>query len=149
MFRNHGRFTPMIQPSDEEPPMTGYVKGRDASDYEERFYRAAVKNPQVRGIQFRRVFGAPFRSLFGAAELDFLIDLGYLIAVSVDGERFHTSAAAIQRDVQQDFILLRILRRWGVQYINHIQGGKHLSTQDLADRAFEQLVSGRKFTRMD
>lgn len=145
-FRNHGKFAAIEQPELPEQPLTGIIQGKDASDLEERFYRAAWDSGRVRWVVFRRVFGAPFRSMFGAIELDFLVNAGWVLAVQVDAKRFHTSAEAIQRDLNQDAKLLRILRSQGVDRIQRIQG-KHLANQERANQTFNRLLAGTLFTK--
>jgi hypothetical protein len=142
-FRNHGIYAPIRQREDEG--LTGFVQGKDASDLEERFYRSAIKDSRITRIRFRKILGAPSRSMFGSAELDYLLFAGHHIAVAVDGERWHSQMSAILKDLRQDDIILHGLRRLGVDRVQHIRG-RHLETQDLAERTLEQLLGGRIFT---
>lgn len=120
--------------------------GKEASDLEERFYREARADSRTSRIMFRRVFGAPARSMFGAIELDFLVVAGATYAVAIDADRFHQTAAAIVRDQNQDDRLIGILRYFNVSRVHHIQQ-KHLANPEKAARTWEQLIGGRIFTK--
>jgi len=145
IFRNHGKFAPVL-PSPVGEALTGWVLGKEASDLEERFYRAGKADGRTRRLVFRRIFGAPSRSMYGAIELDFLVWAGSMYAVQIDAERFHQTAAAINRDSRQDERLVLILRYYNIDRIHRIQG-KHLQTQAKAQATWEQLLSGRIFTK--
>jgi hypothetical protein len=145
-FRNHGIYAP-IKAREPDENLTGWVMGKEASDYEERIFRAASGDSRVRRIMFRRIFGAPSRSMAGAAELDFLFLAGSPLAVQIDAERFHLGAQMWQRDLNKDRIIMRVLKYQGISVVHRIRGKQHLSTQEAAERTWEQLLAGRVFTK--
>lgn len=143
-FRNHGKFAP-IEPAPEGEGLTGWVMGKEASDIEERLYRVVKEDSRVTRVLFRRVFGAPRRSMAGAIEVDFLVWAGRLIAIQVDANQWHKTAAQVSRDMKQDEALLRILRWQGVDRVQRVQG-KYLANPDKAQRTWDQIMGGRTFT---
>ena len=130
---NVNRF--QVRTPKDDPPLTGWVNGQEASDIEERFARSLSSE----GFSFS--FNVPIPtavSLPGEKKIiDFLIhDLA--LPVEVDGEIGHKTQAQKGNDVVRDLMLNPVLRKEGFSEIVHVPYWK-LETQDLSNATVRAL----------
>lgn len=130
------------RPASEQEVLTGFVMGKPASDLEERFYRGIKKLP-IQWVQFQKTYGAPYRSMYGAVTLDFLVKIGTLLPVQIDAEWIHRGAKAQAEDWLADQKINEALKREGAEQVVRIIG-KYLSDQETADHTCVQLYGGRR-----
>jgi hypothetical protein len=120
----------------DDPPLTGWVHGKEATDIEERFARA-LDNIGYE-FQFQVYVPTPFTLPAEEKEIDFLVE-DIMRPVEVDGEMSHKTASQIAKDVVRDGQLNPVLERWGYSDIKRITW-KELDNQELADLAAEELT---------
>ena len=119
----------------DDPPLTGWVQGQQASDIEERVARSL----DAEGLAYS--FNVPIAtavSLPGEKKVvDFLIhDLG--IPLEVDGEIGHKTQAQQGNDTVRDLLLNPVLARDGFSEIVHLPWWK-LDTQEETNVAVREL----------
>jgi hypothetical protein len=127
--------------NDDVPPLTGWVHGKQASDIEERFSRAA-RNV---GVEFQfKVYFDVLTSLPGESkEIDFVLDLPAKQTVDVDGEFAHKTNEQTGQDAMRDALLNNELTEMFYQ-VPHIRvPWFDLETQERADRTVRDIVDGR------
>ena len=116
--------------------LAGQVKGRVASDIEERFAKSLYK----RKINF--VFQESFiagMNMPGEIRLDFLITDLFVQPVQIDGEFAHKTAEQKARDDWNDAVLDDHLRGTGALPVVRIDGEK-LQTQEASDLELGKLL---------
>jgi len=129
----------------EEPPFTGWVHGREASDLEERTARGIdrkIKQGLVESFHFRKVFfQIPYH-----VELDILMFAGGLAyPIQVDAMWIHETAKQRAHDLYQDARLNELFSGWqGYQEVSRIIE-RHLLTPELVDTTLNALLAGRVF----
>jgi hypothetical protein len=137
-------FEPIAPPrpveGKEEEVLSGVVKGKTASDLEERFAKSQDKMQTVNGYEFRYVFFGP-RNSAGSVEVDFLTIMsgGRVYVVLIDGEYAHKSAAQKGRDAINDQKLWSELKGQISAPPIRIPADK-LSTQEDSDATAKELL---------
>lgn len=117
--------------------LTGFVRGKKASDIEERFGRALDKNPRVSNYLFQVSYIAGM-NLPGEIRLDFLVFSGGTSwPIQIDGEFAHKTAAQKAEDAIKDAILDDHLKGQA-QPVQRIDG-ELLDTQENADKLVRRL----------
>lgn len=123
----------------ESENLTGYVQGKKATEPEERWYRAALKNRTILSTTFLINMGKP--GLQGQRQLDFLHrTLFGWRAVEVDGAAFvHKGESKRARDTLRDIQRVEGLRKMGVRVlkIEHVTDDRLQSQEDSDKRAKE------------
>lgn len=120
----------------DDPPLTGWVHGIDASDLEERFARG-LDNAGI-GYKFKTLIPTAFSLPRESKELDFLVP-SLIRPVEIDGEIGHKTSAQQAKDALRDAQLNPELRKMGYNDIKHILWNE-LETQELADRVARELI---------
>lgn len=117
--------------------LTGFVRGKKASDIEERFGRALDKNQRVSNYLFQVSYIAGM-NLPGEIRLDFLVFSGGTEwPIQIDGEFAHKTAAQKAEDAIKDAILDDFLK--GKAQATQRIDGELLDTQDNADKLVRRL----------
>ena len=122
--------------SDEEV-LSGYVKGREASDIEERFAKAL--DDADKDYDFQVEFMTPFSIPGQEKEVDFVIYDGQPQPVEIDGVYAHKSGEQKANDVARDAILNEQLGQQGYLPIIRIPGYV-LETPEAADKLVEEKL---------
>ena len=126
-----------IQVTREEEGLTGIVQGEKASAEEERLYEGFL----TAGIEPEDIVFQPSyiagRNLPGEIRPDFLLYLGILLIVYVDGGFWHDTQEQKNRDSVQAAILQQRLQ--GRALIERVKG-EQLQTQEDADAQARKLV---------
>jgi hypothetical protein len=118
--------------------LTKQIDGAPASDLEERFHNALVRNPNVQGYEFQPSFISG-RNMPGEIRLDFLVWTGGMLQpVQIDGEFVHKTAEAKQDDISKDGILDDFLNGQGAFPVKRISG-EFLQTQEEANAEVKDL----------
>ena len=126
----------------DEAPFTGWVRGREASTYEERFYRELIKEPRIDTIHFERIFGiVPYH-----INLDFLFWSGRIgYAVQLDGLFVHKTAQARAHDRRQDVRLIdEHLKYENIMDVSRISSS-HIEKPQTTANTLKHLLAGRVF----
>ena len=136
------RPAPKSPVSSDEEEFTGWVRGREASTYEERFYRQMVEEKRIETIHFERIFGTVPHHI----QLDFLFWVsGQGYAVQLDGFWIHKTATARAQDVMKDVRLVEeFLRYQNIMDVSRVSS-KHIETPDDCDIVIQHLLAGRVY----
>ena len=117
-------------------PLTGLIKGKQATDIEERFGRALASL----GLEFR--FQVRFRtvdSLPGREkEVDFVVENGLSYPVDIDCKIGHYTAAQRGRDRIREVLLNEVFVRRGMALLQRI-AWYQLETQEQAEYIVRRL----------
>ena len=129
---------PQLAKEDEE--LTGFVQGKRATEPEERWYRAALKNRAILQTTFQINMGSP--GLQGQRQLDFLhrTVFGWR-AVEVDGAAFvHKGESKRARDRLRDIQRIEGLRKMSIRVleIEHVTDDR-LQTQADSDKRAKEV----------
>ena len=110
----------------EDERLTGYIKGKEASDLEERFARALYATRK--DFDFQRDFMTPHSIPGQEKEVDFVVYDGQPQPIEIDGTYAHKSGEQKANDVTRDAILNETLGGYGFLPIIRIPG-EELETQ--------------------
>ena len=121
--------------SDDEA-LSGYVKGKEASDLEERFARALYN--KRKDFDFQRDFMTPHSIPGQEKEVDFVVYDGQPQPIEIDGMYAHKSGEQKANDVTRDAILNETLGGMGYLPIIRIPGFE-LESQDETLAVVERL----------
>ena len=135
--------------ADRRPPsstsetegFTGFVKGKKASDLEERYARALDSNPRVTGYRFNELINTPFQIPGQLNQIDFIVYSGpFVQPVEIDGEFSHKTQEDKAHDLIRDQQLMPYIKAiWpGAREIVRIPDTK-LLTQDQADTLVRRM----------
>ena len=122
--------------SDEEV-LSGYVKGKEASDIEERFAKALDDAEKDYGFQVE--FMTPFSIPGQEKEVDFVIYDGQPQPVEIDGTYAHKSGEQKANDIARDAILNEQLGQQGYLPIIRIPGYALETPEDATKLVEEKL----------
>ena len=128
------------RPAVKDPiPLTGKVKGKRASDLEERFARGLT----AAGLEFTFQYQVKLESSLPGQEkvIDFLVDAGWRYPVEIDGVIAHRTAVQQGRDLLREILLNHSLHKWGILPIQRVKWWQ-LNAQEMADRAVRQMFGG-------
>jgi hypothetical protein len=117
--------------------LMGSVTGIPATQGEERFARALLRDKNVLTFYFRMPIGAP-HGMPGWKELDYFVQtvMGYR-AVQIDGVDFvHLGTQGI--DILRDRATIGDLKNYGIGEVIHVRADQ-LATQDEANRVVRRL----------
>ena len=101
----------------DDPPLTGWVNGLEASDLEERFARALRREKYE--FRFKVLISTPFNLPGEKNEVDFIVDT-IDQPVEIDGEIGHRTGAQKEKDKVRDVILNPVLNNMGLKNIERI-----------------------------
>jgi len=104
----------------EDELLTGYIKGKQASDLEERFARALYNTGK--DFDFQQEFMTPHSIPGQEKEVDFVVYDGQPQPIEIDGMYAHKSAEQKANDVVRDAILNETLGMRGYLPIIRISG---------------------------
>jgi len=134
------RLRNLTNPADPIP-LTGWIHGKEASDLEERFYRG-VKNAGVTDEDIH--YDIPVQVSSGMRmeekKVDFMIDLGVMQPVEVDGYIGHHTAAQQGYDSVRETQLNALFLKWGWLPLERVKWWQ-LESQEQADVTARQLIS--------
>ena len=137
---NLNRLRNLTNPADPIP-LTGWVHGKQASDLEERFYRG-VKNAGVPDEDIH--YDVPVRVRTGMRieekRVDFMIDLGVMQPVEVDGYIGHSTAAQQGYDQVREILLNAEFRKRGVRPLKRVKWWQ-VETQEMADAIARDIIT--------
>jgi hypothetical protein len=123
--------------------LSGNIAGVKAAKGEERFYRAMMKDPQVKQVWFRLPLGAP-KGMPGWKELDFLVlkTSGMYSAFSVKDVTFvHAGTAKTATDLMNDMVMVQALKSQGINVNDIITiDARDLDDEELAARTEKELI---------
>ena len=123
----------------EDEALSGMINGKDASDIEERFYRALSKDKRVTGMEFRFPVISP-RSMPGQLEIDFVVQsAGLVYSFQIDGAFAHKGVGKKQDDARKDVLSNAFMRKYNSFPIKRIPG-EMLSTQEQANQTVKELI---------
>lgn len=126
----------MAGASDSEV-LSGYVKGKEASDLEERFARALYNKGM--DFDFQRDFMTPHSIPGQEKEVDFVVYSGQPQPVEIDGTYAHKSGEQKANDVTRDAILNETLGGHGYLPIIRVPGSD-LETQEDTLAVVERIL---------
>jgi len=126
----------MAGASDDEL-LSGYVKGKEASDLEERFANALYSKSI--DFDFQRDFMTPHSIPGQEKEVDFVVYDGQPQPVEIDGTYAHKSGEQKANDVTRDAILNETLGGYGFLPIIRIPGSE-LETQEETLAIVERIL---------
>jgi len=122
-------------------PLTGWVHGKEASDLEERFYRG-VKNAGILDEDLH--YDVPVRVTNGMRpeekKVDFMIDLGVMQPVEVDGYIGHYTASQQGYDQIREMLLNAEFRKRGIRSLKRVKWWQ-VETQEMADETARSIVT--------
>ena len=122
-------------------PLTGWVHGKEASDLEERFYRG-VRNTGISDEDIH--YDVPVRVTAGMRleekKVDFMIDLGVMQPVEVDGYIGHHTSAQQGYDQVRETLLNAEFRKRGIHPLKRVKWWQ-VETQEMADAAARSIVT--------
>ena len=128
-----------IQQEGPEEILSGYIRGAEASDIEERFARALEAVRHVDNYEFRMPVISG-RGLPGQLEIDFVVTLGALVyPFQIDGEYAHKGISKRMDDNRKDVLVNQYMQRYGAKPVMRIDGEK-LQTQEMADQLVKELI---------
>ena len=135
------RLKPMAEGGDE-PPLTGLVHGKRATDIEERFARGLDQAGLAFAFQVEvYVLG----SLPGRGKVvDFVVRAGMLYPVEVDGPIGHSTAAELGADAVRTAFLNERFRKMGWALLERAPWWQ-LQNQAQADRTVRRVFGGPNF----
>jgi len=120
--------------------LTGFVHGQPATDIEERMYIGFLHNDvDDSDIEYQPSYIAG-RNLPGEIRPDFAVRIGLTQLYFADGEYWHKSAEAQERDRANDAILFRKLQG-SVEFPIRVPG-EDLETQEEADQNIGLALRG-------
>jgi hypothetical protein len=121
-------------------PLSGFVKGKRASDLEERFARGLSQA----GLKFSFQNKISLDSSLPGQEkvIDFIVDLGWRYPVEIDGVIAHRTAAQQGKDLVREILLNHSLLRRGIFPIQRVKWWQ-LETQEMADRHVREMFGGK------
>ena len=130
-------------PGPTTPPegLSGSVRGKKASDLEERFAKALDRLGNIQGYRFNVIIDTPFQIPGQSYQIDFIVyQYGLTHFIEIDGEYAHKTAEQKADDLARDQILSSYLEKgWpGAQPIVRVEGWR-LSTQFDADLLVRRL----------
>jgi len=117
--------------------LTGYVKGKEASDLEERFARALANTGK--DFDFQQEFMTPHSIPGQEKEVDFVVYDGQPQPIEIDGTYAHKSGEQKANDVVRDAILNDELGKRGYLPIIRIPGTE-LGTQENTTAIVERIL---------
>ena len=128
---------PPREPSDDEG-LTGYVRGLEASDIEERFARAldAYEQDYIFQFEVTTAFTLPHQE----KQVDFLVTTGQPRPVEIDGTWVHKSAEQREYDSVRDAQVNQVLRPRGYLPVMRISGDE-LVSQEFANSVVETYIA--------
>ena len=120
-------------------PLTGFVKGRSASDLEERFARGLHRA----GLGFVFQYKAPVAGTLPGKEkvVDFLVKKGLLYPIEIDGLIAHLTAAQKGKDLVREILINHAFIQRGILPIRRVKWWQ-LETQEMANRVVRELFGG-------
>ena len=121
----------------EDESLTGYVKGKEASDLEERFARALYSTRK--DFDFQRDFMTPHSIPGQEKEVDFVVYDGQPQPIEIDGTYAHKSGEQKANDSVRDAILNETLSGYGFLPIIRIPGTE-LETQEATLAVVESIL---------
>ena len=121
----------------EDERLTGYVKGKEASDLEERFARALYN--KRKDFDFQRDFMTPHSIPGQEKEVDFVVYDGQPQPIEIDGMYAHKSGEQKANDVTRDAILNETLGGMGYLPIIRVPGFE-LETQEETLAMVERIL---------
>jgi hypothetical protein len=125
----------------EAEGLTGIVQGERASAEEERLYQGFINAKiEPEDIVFQPTFITGVRNLPGEIRPDFLLYLGIMLIVYVDGGYWHDSKEQQNKDTIQAAILQAELEKNGQHGLIERVKGEQLQTQEDADAEARKLV---------
>jgi len=131
-----------LPPGKAAENLTGVVKGKKASDLEERWARALNKDEGVTDYTFQYIVTTPYEIPGQKNSVDFVIQYDdQWWAIEIDGTFVHKTANKRAEDRLRDAFVNEQLRKDGIQPIQRV-AGEELQTQDAADRAERQVLRG-------
>jgi hypothetical protein len=137
---NLDRLEQIKNPTDPIP-LTGWIHGKEASDLEERFYRG-VKSAGILDEDIH--YNVPVRVTNGMRleekEVDFMIDLGVMQPVEVDGFIGHHTAAQEGYDQVREMLLNAEFRKRGICSLKRVKWWQ-VETQEMADATARSIVT--------
>lgn len=132
--------------------LSGEINGEDASDIEERFYRALGKRsiPSIYRLRINPLLGLTRtrENIIGELEIDFFCAwMGSLYPILIDGEIAHFAAMwQIEADAQKTVEINNALKEYNALPAMRIPFWK-LATQSAADNAvseiFDNVIASR------
>jgi hypothetical protein len=121
-------------------PLTGWIHGKEASDLEERFYRG-VKNTGILDEDIH--FDVQVRVTSGMRKVekkvDFMIDIGVIQPVEVDGYIGHSTAAQQGYDQVRESLLNAEFRKRGIRSLKRVKWWQ-LETQEMANAIARSII---------
>lgn len=123
---------------DDDEQLTGFVRGFNASDIEERFARALIKAELGFWFQYKV---ETIHTLPGQEKrVDFIVFYmpGRIQPVEIYGERWHESQGDKQRDIQREAEINEAGRVFGWDLLK-VVWGKELQDQRSADHVVRRL----------
>jgi hypothetical protein len=137
---NLDRLKNLNNPTDPIP-LTGWIHGEEASDLEERFYRG-VKNAGIDDEDIH--YNVPVRVTSGMRQeekrVDFMIDLGVMQPVEVDGYIGHHTSAQQGYDQVRETLLNAEFRKRGIHSLKRVKWWQ-VETQEMADVVARSIVT--------
>jgi len=117
--------------------LSGYVKGKEASDLEERFARALYN--KGKDFDFQRDFMTPHSIPGQEKEVDFVVYDGQPQPIEIDGTYAHKSGEQKANDTTRDAILNEELGKHGYLPIIRVPGIE-LETQEETTAIVERIL---------
>ena len=112
-------------------PLTGLVHDKPASDLEEYYARALMKNSRVERFQFSVLYSTPFTLPGEQNQIDFFVEAGGTWPIELDGEIAHKTAEQIEKDFVRDSLLNDELVKDGINPIQRIDGSLYKDQDDM------------------
>ena len=129
------------EPTTVQEGLSGSVRGKKASDLEERFAIALDKLGNIQGYRFNVIVDTPYQIPGQSYQVDFIVyQYGLTHFIEIDGEYAHKTAEQKADDFARDQILSAFLEKgWpGAQPIVRVEGWR-LSNQFDADLLVRRL----------
>ena len=117
--------------------LSGYVKGKEASDLEERFARALYN--KGKDFDFQQEFMTPHSIPGQEKEVDFVVYDGQPQPIEIDGTYAHKSGEQKANDTTRDAILNEELGKHGYLPIIRVPGIE-LETQEETTAIVERIL---------
>ena len=127
-----------IRGKSEDERLEGFVRGKEASELEERFARA-LDGHKMRYV-FQEIINTPYQVPGQKNEIDFIVDEFGTHPIEIDGTWIHKSPSQKSEDALRDAIIDDITSKWGWERIVRIPGNE-LESQDQANKVAEELFT--------
>jgi len=127
-----------IRGKSEDERLEGFVRGKEASDREERFARALDKHGMRYG--FQEIINTPYQIPGQKNEIDFIVDEFGTHPIEIDGTWVHKSASQKSADALRDAIIDDITSKWGWERIVRVPGAD-LESQEQANKVVEEIFT--------